>query len=81
MDVMVRPSTVSSLSCALHPFAFRKLDPYHLTLIVIKEVKMGGACATNGKKCIKFMMGKTKEKKLLGRLGDRCGDKIKMGFT
>jgi hypothetical protein len=32
------------------------------------------------KKCIKVMMGKTKEK-LLGRLGDRCGDNIKMDFT
>lgn len=31
--------------------------------------------------CIKVMMGKTKEKKLLGRLGVRCGDNIKMDFT
>jgi hypothetical protein len=30
------------------------------------------------KKCLKVMMGKIKEKKLLGRLGDRCGDNIKM---
>jgi len=49
MDVMVRPSIVRSLSYTLHPFAFHKLDPYHLTLILIKEVEMGGACGTNGK--------------------------------
>jgi hypothetical protein len=52
MDVMVRSSIVRSLSCTLHTFAFRKLDPYPLTLILIKEVEMGGTCGTNGKKKI-----------------------------
>jgi len=53
-----------------------------LTLILIKEVAMGGACGTNGKdRMHKGHDGKTEEKKLLGRLGDRCGDNIKMDLT
>jgi hypothetical protein len=72
MDVMVRPSIVRSLSWTLHTFAFRKLDAYHLILILIKEVEMGGVCGTNGKeKFIKVIMEKTKDKKPLGRLGGR----------
>jgi len=59
MDVMVRPSIVRSLSCILHQFAFRKLDPYQLTLILIKEVEMVGACGTNSKeKMLKGYDGK-----------------------
>lgn len=43
---------------------------------------MGGACGTNGKdRMHKGHDGKTEEKKLLGRLGDRCGDNIKMDLT
>ena len=82
MDVMVRTSIVRSLSCTLHPFVFRKIDPYHLTLILFKEVVMGGACGTNGKeKMHKVYDGQNQRKKLLGRLGDRSRDNIKMDLT
>jgi len=43
---------------------------------------MGGACGTNGKeKMHKVYDGQNQRKKLLGRLGDRSRDNIKMDLT